>query len=255
MNYKLAFISGATSGLGKELSFLLAKKKIPLFLTGRDLSLLLELQKELQSETSVLIAAADLSSPSDTKQLLEDFKIHTPDLIINAAGLGFYENVLSTSLEKQMLMVQVNIEALSQISITAARLLKEQGRKGTIMNISSAAAHYTYPSFAIYAASKRFVRDFSLSFDYEVSKYGIRVLTCLPGRFHSAFKQKSCGIPSTPSWDTMSLKKTALHVLKQIETQKQDSIFDFRYKILRFISFFIPSTLIAKILTKKTPPG
>lgn len=253
MNYQLAFISGATSGLGKELSILLAKKKIPLFLTGRDLDILTKLQKELQEKTSVYILPADLSNPLELEKLINALKQQGPDLIINAAGIGFYGNVLSSELENQMLMLKVNIDATTAITITAAKALKKQNKPGTIMNISSAAASYTYPSFAVYAASKRFIKEFSLSLDYELSKHQIRVLSCLPGRFHSNFKQRASGIPNVNSWDTMSLGKTAQKILKQIEKKRKVSTIDFRYKMLRFFSLFIPTPLLANLLQKNIP--
>lgn len=252
MNYKLAFISGASSGLGKELAYLLAKRGIPLFLTARLESSLLALQKELTPLTSVFIFPADLSSPSDLTLLLEKISFLKPDLIINNAGLGIYGDILSFPLEKQMEMIQVNIDSLVRISIESARTLEKEKKTGTILNISSMAGHFIYPYFSLYAASKRFVEHFSLSLDAELSPRGIRVLTSILGRFASPFFQKALNKSiDLDSWDIMPLNKTANLILRQIEKQKNYAIIDYRYKILQFFSYFIPNKVIARLLQKK----
>ena len=254
MTPRLAFISGAGSGLGKELAFLLAQKKIPLFLTSKDPGKLEAVEKQLQGLTSVFSAPADLTVQKDIDHLLELIRQKAPDLVINNAGCGLYGEVLSFTLDQQMKILKINIDALLQISIESARILKEEKETGTIMNIASAASFFTYPSFALYAASKRFVKEFSLSFDEELSSHGIRVLTCLPGRFQSDFrynasshKQKS---PSSPSWDTMSLRSTAEKILKQIEQKKRCKTIDWRYQIACHIALLLPRRWLAKLLKK-----
>jgi short-subunit dehydrogenase len=175
--------------------------------------------------------------------------------VINSAGIGFYGDILSYPLEDQLAIIKLNVEALSAITIEAARSLQRKNLKGTILNVSSAAANYTYPGFALYAASKRFVKEFSLSFDLEVSKYGIRILTALPGRFASPFLQKASSpkeFREKKSWDIMSLEKTADLILQQIQKQKKSLIIDFRYRILAFFSLFVPQIILAKILKKNS---
>lgn len=253
MKPSLAFISGAGSGLGRALACLLAKEKIPLFLTSKEKEKLILLKEELEKFTSVTIFPANLALPKDLQALLEELRKTPPDLIINNAGLGLYGSILSCALERQMEIVKVNINALVEISIETARLLQEEKRKGTIMNISSAASYFTYPYFSLYAASKRFVRDFSISFNAEVAPLGIRVLTCLPGRFSTTFRQKAYqnkSLVPVSKWDTMSLEKTAKRILRQIETQKTCQTIDLRYRILCNLMKLIPNCLLMKILKK-----
>lgn len=250
---RLAFISGAGSGLGKELAKELAKRSIPLLLTSKDPQKLQQVAKELQGMTQVSTQAADLSSPKDLESLLERVRADGPDLIINNAGIGLYGKVLSFPLEQQMQILKINLEALVQISIESARTLQKRNECGTIMNVSSTAGLFTYPSFALYAASKRFAYEFSLSFDEELSSQGIRVLSCLLGRFSSDFRyhaslQKSAASPS--SWDTMTLAHTAKSILRQIEKQKGYQIIDWRYQILTYLSKLAPRRWIAKTLQK-----
>lgn len=249
----LAFITGAASGLGKELAFQLAKKKVPLFLTSKNKQELMQIKQELLSLTRVTILPADLSISKDLLLVLEALKKEKPDLIINNAGLGFYGEILEGTLEEQLLILKVNIEALVSISIESARVLKEEKRKGTIMNISSSACFFTYPSFALYAASKNFVKEFSLSFDEELRPFNIRVLTALPGRFISKFQQKAAKkeFVSPSIWD-MSVYKTAQKILEQIKKEKAYQVIDLRYQILCFLAKWIPRRWMGKLLKKKT---
>lgn len=253
---RLAFISGAGSGLGKELAFQLAKRKVPLLLSSKDPQKLQSTKEKLQTMTSVMIYPADLSDPRDLEALLKVIKSEAPDLIINNAGLGLYGDILSFSLEDQMNILKINVDALVQISIESARILKEKKEPGVIMNISSAASFFTYPSFTLYAASKQFVKQFSLSFDEELSPYKIRVLTCLLGRFHSEFRynassHKSC---SADSWDRMSLTKTAENILVQIEKKKNYQVIDWRYKLLCGVAKLAPRRWLATQLKKGVEP-
>jgi len=250
MNYRLAFLSGATSGLGERLSILLADRGIPLLLTGRNEEVLKKLQEQLQRKVPVTIIPANLCSSIDMENLLQALQKHAPDLIINCAGIGLYGDILSFPLEKQMEILQVNMQALTAISIEAARALKEQHKTGTIVNISSTAGFFTYPSFALYAASKRFVRDFSLAFDEELSPFGIRVLVCVPGCFESSFRQRAGGSLSLQG--QMSLDTTAHLLLQQIEAKKGLQTIHLGYRILCFIaSNLLPKRWVSRWLRKR----
>ena len=248
MNSSLAFISGATSGLGKELAYRLAKKKIPLFLTARKEEELLLLQEELSSFTQVQICPADLTVPLEIENLLEQISLYTPDLVFHAAGLGLYGNCLAFPLNKQRAMIQVNIDAAFQITYTAAKALRKIGKKGTIIQIGSMAAHFIYPRFALYAASKRCIEDLCLSLDEELKCFGIRVLVAVPGRFVSPFMEKSHRVISENSWSMIPLEKVATLILRQAEKQKKRMVIDFRYKLLYALSLLIPKTVLSKYL-------
>jgi short-subunit dehydrogenase len=254
MIFKLAFISGAASGLGEELATELALKKIPLLLTSKDEKKLLALQKKLEPLTSVEVFPSDLSVRQDLEKLLIKIQEKKPDLIINNAGIGLYGEILDFPLLQQMQILEVNIHALVALSIEAARMLKQEKRQGIIMNISSAASFFIYPGFALYAASKRFVKEFSLSFDEELSVYGIRVLTCLPGRFSSNFRFHAAQKEPTPisGLDTIPLKKVAQKVLRQIEKRKNCQVIDFRYQILCSLARCIPRRWLANCLKIQT---
>lgn len=254
MNYTLAFLSGATSGLGKALSFFLAKQGIPLFLTSRHEKELLSLQSELELFVPVSCLAADLLSTQDMEILLSKLKECSPDLVVNNAGAGLYGNILTYPLQDQMSLLQLNAMATTQITIESARTLIRNKRKGTILNLSSAAGFFTYPSFTLYSASKAFLTHFSASFDQEVSPYGVRILCCCPGQMDTDFRFKAARKSPHPvsRLGTMSRERIVKLIWKQIERQKACQIIDFRYRLMCFLAkYFLTKRFLSKFLRKQ----
>jgi short-subunit dehydrogenase len=247
---KLALITGATSGLGKELVHQLSLQGVSLLLTGRDQDKLETLSKELHVPTIFL--AADLSIANERQALIQLIKTHAPDLIINNAGYGLYGDALSTPTQEQIGMIDLNITALVEISLEAARALIKQGKRGTIMNISSASAFFPYPTFAIYAASKTFVNHFSEAFDEELTSHGIRVLTACPGSIQTSFRKRaSHDFPQKKQTQAIPVHRAAQLILEQIEAQRRIKIIDWRYRLVVALARLLPRPLLMSLLKKQ----
>lgn len=252
MKFALTLITGATSGLGYTLAKLLAKDSRGLILTGRNIAALQELQDELNKDCSTQILQADLSLATERQKLLAEIRNKKPDLVINCAGLGLYGDVLSYSLEDQLELLETNAKAVIEITIESARTMIRSEKQGTIVNISSLAGEFIYPSFAMYSSSKAFVSHFSRSFDREVAPYGVRVLTTVPGQIKTSFRQKaSSDFDTSSSGYSMSAEKASLLILKQIEDKKPYQIIDGVYLFFYYIAkFLIPPFLLNKIITR-----
>lgn len=250
----LALITGSSSGLGQALARLLAHEKIPLLLSGRNKAALQKLQEELSPLTNVEIFAANLAEDEERAKLLREISLKAPDLIINSAGLGLYGEVLRYPLKEQMQILKVNVEALTEVTIESARVLKARNSPGIIMNISSAAGFLHYPSFALYSSSKAYVTHFSLSFDAEMKRYGIRVLVSCPGKIQTSFRQRASSGVDIKKGDlqSMPVEKAAYLIWKQIQKEKPCEIIDGSYKVLIFIArFLIPKRLLQKMLQQE----
>jgi len=244
-----AFISGATNGLGEALARLLSSQKWALFLTGRKRAKLDLLATELPQVT---IFPADLSKPHERKDLIKKLEEYIPDLIINNAGFGLYGDAIHLTLEEQLEMVEVNVNAVMEISISMAKCLRSHEKKGVIVNISSASAFFTIPAFATYTATKSFVNQFSQTLDEELKPSGIRVLTSCPGQIKTAFRERaSHGHPQQPSLFAMTPKKAAQHILWQIEKGKSLYVFDWKYRLTRFIPKRWISSLLRHSIEKR----
>lgn len=246
---KLALVTGASSGLGKALVFLLASKQIPLIITARHEQALKDLASQLT--VPVIVFPADLSVAEDRKKLTELIRAQTPDLVINNAGLGLYGEALSHPTSAQLEILEVNAKAVLEITLESARAMQEKQESGTIVNISSAAAFYSYPTHAVYAASKAFLNQFSLGLDAELAVHGIRVLCACPGKIATNFRQRASKSPSTKKeLFRMSPEKAAKLIFSQIEKGQSLFVFDWPYRFFLLFSKLLPRKWIHKILKK-----
>lgn len=250
---KLALVTGASSGLGKAVATLLAEQNVPLFLTARDEKRLRAVQKELEQKVPVTVHVADLSKREERAGLIQQIRALAPDLVVNNAGFGLYGEALLHATEKNLELVEVDVNALVEITLEAARTLIAQKREGTIINVSSVAAFFTYPTFALYAASKGFVKQFSAALDSELESQGVHVLTFCPGQIATPFRTAASGKPSPTKtdWKTLSVEKAATALLKQAKSMKSVYVFDARYRVFLFLSRLLPPSMIQKILPSK----
>lgn len=231
MDIKCALVTGSTYGLGKALADFLEEKGIKVIRTGR---------------TSPSLPV-DLAG--DRKKLLEIISTECPDLIVNNAGFGLYGDTIDLSIEEQLEMIEVNLKALVEISIHSAKTLVGARKKGTILNISSAAAYFPFPLFNIYSSTKAFVKHFSLSLDAELRDRGVKVLCACPGQIATKFRKRAAkGSPQKSDWRTMSEEDAVKQLWKQIQKGKKITLFDWRTKLLIWVSRLIPSTLLEKVL-------
>lgn len=250
-HFKRALITGAYGGLGETLAHLLASKNIPLILAGRDENKLKEVSASLQNQVPVILCAADLAKQNERKKVIDLIHEHAPDLVINNAGFGLYGDVLDYSTSEQMEILEVNANAVLELTIEAARALTEAKKRGIILNISSGAAFFPFPAFSVYAASKAFVTQFSQAFDVEMSPSGIRILAACPGQIDTKFRsQASKGKSPTKSRFAMSKEKASEYLWKQIEKEIPCFTFDYRTSVSLFLCRFIPKSILLKILRK-----
>jgi len=233
--FKLALVTGASSGIGEALCYLLAEKGIPLIVSGRNPDKLLELKEALH--ISVEVISADLVDPSERAKLVSVIQEQIPDLVINNAGFGLYGEATAHSTEKQLHILKVNGEAVLELSLEAARAMQDAGKEGVVMNISSVAAFQVFPTFAVYAASKAFVNLFSESFDLEMRPYGIRVLAACPGVVATNFRVRSGG--SKEGATGMTATFAANEIWKQIVQRKPIRIFDWKFRFATFLTKWI----------------
>jgi uncharacterized protein len=228
-DFKLALITGASSGLGAALAEMLSEKRIPLLLAARN-------EQELQALAAKLLVpveiyVVDLVNVEERRRFLNHIVKRAPDLIINNAGRGLYGPAVEHPTSMQSDTIELNVQAVVEIALEAAKTLLKEGRVGTIVNISSAAAFFSYPTHCLYAAAKRFVLQFSQGLDLELKSHQIRVLASCPGLIDTPFSTRAGGFVKH-SFFTLSATHCARLILRQIEKGKGFEIIDWRYKWL-----------------------
>ena len=175
----LAVITGATGGLGEIFARLLAQRGFDLLLVGRNRekleSLAALLNKNFKVSASPIVS--DLSSETELRKLCTFLKTlpQTPHVLINNAGFGFVGNALSMAPEKAQEMINVNVKALTALTLALAPQMKEKG-VGRILNVASIAAFMPCPTMAVYAGTKAYVLSFSEALNTELKGTGVTVL-------------------------------------------------------------------------------
>lgn len=180
----LALITGATSGIGLDISKVLSEKNYDLILVGRDFS---KIKKE-DYKTKIICIKKDLSKIEACYELYEETKKYDIEVFINNAGFGLFGNFTKNSLDKELEMINVNIIAMH---ILFKLYLKDMVKKnkGYILNTASAAAFAYGPLMATYYATKSYVYKLTLSVYEELRRNNSKVtVSCLtPGPVDTNF--------------------------------------------------------------------
>lgn len=187
-------ITGASSGIGKELAYFFAKDKKDLIIVARNSEELEKLAFSLRKEyaTNVIVIAQDLAQPNAANELylkVQNLNIQI-DNLVNNAGFGVYGNFSETSLKAESDMINVNILALTQLTKLFLQDMKKRN-SGKIMNVASTAAFQPGPLMSVYYASKAFVLSFSESLANELSDTNITVTALCPGPTDTGFMDRA----------------------------------------------------------------
>ena len=185
-----ALITGASSGIGKELARYHGARGGNLVLVARSEDKLKELRTELENNygISVMVIAADLADPDSAKQIFSATEEtgQQIDILINNAGFGGHGKFHQRELAKDQAMMQVNMASL--VSLTHLYLEGMVQRKaGKILHIASTAAFLPGPLQAVYYATKSFVLSFSQAIAQELDGTGVTSTALCPGAVSTGF--------------------------------------------------------------------
>lgn len=241
-----ALITGANSGIGEALAQLLAEKNISLILHGRDQLRLNQIADKIGTQVQTDLISGDLSIKEERERVIQAIQKYNPDLIINNAGFGLYGDALTHSVPSQMKILEVNGNAVLEITLEAAKNLSKNNQKGTILNVSSAAAFHVFPYLAVYAATKAFVLHLSEALDSEWKDKGIRVLTACPGVVKTQFRLSAGGGKQEDG--SMSPIFAAKEIWWQIENEKIVHTFNWKYRLGNWISKIVPQKWKSELL-------
>ncbi|MGN0608568.1 MAG: SDR family NAD(P)-dependent oxidoreductase, partial [Oscillospiraceae bacterium] len=182
-----ALVTGASSGIGKDIARELAKRGIRLVISGRNEAALEELRQEI-GENRVKIITADLSDEKECFRLYEEAKKYSPDILVNNAGFGLFGKFTDTDLDTELKMIDVNIKA---VHILAKLFLKDFREKnsGYILNVASAAGFMPGPYMATYYSTKNYIVRLTEAIDRELKNEGsaVSVSAFCPGPVDTNF--------------------------------------------------------------------
>lgn len=179
-----ALITGASSGLGKDMAYVLSELGYDIIAVARRKERLVELKSRLK--TDVEIICCDVSDIEQCKKLAE--KAREVDILINNAGFGVFGEFCSDNLERELKMLDTNVRAVHVLTKLFAKEFKRRN-SGYILNVSSLAAFFPGPLFAAYYASKSYVLRLSQSLAEELkqSESNVKVSVLCPGPVKTEF--------------------------------------------------------------------
>ena len=154
----IALVTGASSGIGRDIARSLAMHGINVIITARRRDRLAELKEELTRDfgVKVMCIAADLSDENQCIELYNRVKKYNIDILVNNAGCGVFGDFTSTRLEQELNMLDVNVRAFHILFKLFLRDFEKRDF-GFILNTASAAGFLPGPLFSSYYASKAYV--------------------------------------------------------------------------------------------------
>ena len=194
-----ALITGASSGIGWELTKLFAEDKHDLVLVARNRKKLDEFARDLTAAfgVSVRVIAKDLANPKAPAEIVQELTASgvAVDVLVNNAGFGVYGPFAKTDGAKELEVVQVNVSAPTQLTKLLLPSMLDR-RSGRILNVASTAAFVPGPLMAVYYATKAYMLSFSEALADELAGSGVTVTALCPGPTETNF-QKSAGLEGT----------------------------------------------------------
>jgi short-subunit dehydrogenase len=189
-----ALITGASSGIGRELTRIFARQGTNLVLVARDEGRLEQLADEVRKANGVdvMVMAFDLSRVGAAQEIfiklqLESIRI---DFLVNNAGFDVYGRFFETDLALELQMIHVNLIALTQLTKFFLADMVERGY-GKILNLGSTGSFVASPLNAVYSATKAYVLSFSEALTEELRRSGVTVTALCPGATKTEFQQRA----------------------------------------------------------------
>ena len=237
-----ALITGASSGIGKDMARILAQKGYELTLVARDEKKLEETKKELEKITKTEIISMDLSSEENCKELHKQVK--DIDILINNAGFGDCGNFTKTNLQKEIKMIETNIIAYH--ILTKLYLIDMKAKnQGKILNVASIAGFMPGPLMATYYASKNYVVKLSEAIREELKKEKSKVQISIlcPGSVETNFNKVANVKFNLREANSM---KVARYAIKKLEKGKFYIVPGLDVKIAKIGAKIIPTNIMSK---------
>jgi uncharacterized protein len=244
-------ITGASSGIGRELARQIAPRAACLVLVARREERLAELEAELKAacpDLRVVLAAADLADIASLDPLLASIEAQAGDIdvLINCAGLG--EQQLFHEADEALVrrILDVNVIALTVLTHRLLPGMVERGHGG-IMNLGSGAGYAMLPGAATYTGSKYFVHGFTETLRLELAGTGVTVTHVAPGPVHSEFMEAAGieGVRNGPPrilW--ISSEQCAREAIRGFERGQAVVFPGLLYRLGMHVLRFIPRTLL-----------
>ncbi len=248
----MVIVTGAAGGLGRAMACECARRGYSLVLTDINEEQLERIRFGISRRygVNVYAKACDLTSDESVKRLFAYISCvgETPGMLLNIAGIDYEGSFLGRNSERINDIVQLNIAAT--LRVTHALLARKKQQPLYIVNVSSLASIYPIPLKATYAASKRFLLDFSIALGQELKRENVHVMALCPGGLATT-TEALAGISSQGFWGnatTNRLETVARKTISRALAGTRVYIPGALNRTLSVLGKLIPGTWTARLL-------
>ena len=188
----LALVTGASSGIGRDMARVLDKLNYDLIIVARRKDKLEELKKELKNK--VIVIEMDLSETENVYKLYDMTKDKDIDLVINNAGFGLFGKFYETDLDTELKMINLNVVCPHILTkLFLQDMIKKD--KGRILNVCSSAGFMAGPNLSTYYATKNYLTKLTMAINEELRqmKSKVHISALCPGPVDTEFNKVAKG--------------------------------------------------------------
>ena len=239
-----ALVTGASSGIGKDMAIYLGELGYDVILVSRDENRLKETASKIKTKTTIY--PCDLTGRDNCFKLYDTFKDEDIDLLVNGAGFGLFGNTWETDINKEMKMIDVNVNALHILTkLFLQDMVKKD--KGRILNIASSAGFFAGPVLNTYYATKNYVLKWTEGIYEELrrAKSNVHISCLCPGPVDTNFNKVAGGSFTVKA---LSSEYVARYGIDKCLKNKLVIIPGFGMRCGIFFNKFLPTKLSLKIV-------
>lgn len=243
----LAMVTGASSGIGKDISIYLSKLGYDLILVARDKEKMEKISKSIS--TNVKIEVADLSNEKEILRISSIIEKEKIDLLVNNAGFGLFGTFDKTDLDTELNMIDLNIRAVHILTKEAVKFFKKTN-SGYILNVASSAGLLPGgPLLNTYYATKCYVRSLSLAIYEELRRENsnVKISVLCPGPVKTEFNKRA---DVSFNIDSLDSKYVAKYAVDKMFKNKLIIVPGLSVKLGIFFSRFLSNKMLLKITYK-----
>lgn len=250
---KTALITGASSGIGYELTRLFARDGYNLVLVARSEQKLVQLAEKFQDKfgIAVKVIVKDLSQPEAPEEILAELQAAsiTIDVLVNNAGFANYGFFAEIDTGSELKMMQLNMIALTHLTKLFLPDMLQQ-RYGKILNVASTAAFQPGPLMAVYYATKAYVLSLSEALANELENSGVTVTALCPGPTESGFQARANMEESklVSGQQIMDAQTVAQIGYRSLMSKKTVVIPGLKNKLLALAVRFLPRNVVTQLV-------
>lgn len=238
-----ALVTGASSGMGRDMAIYLSELGYDLVLVSRDEDKLESVKKLIKTNSEIIVC--DLSNIEEVKKLYVLNKNNDIDVLINCAGFGDFGYFTETDINKELNMINTNVIA---VHLLTKLFLKEMVKKdsGYIMNVASSAAFGPGPLMSTYYATKAYVNNLTEGINEELRRKKSNVFICslCPGPVDTNFNNVA---NVKFSLDGLNSKDVSRYAIDKMFNKKVVIVPGFLMKLALFGRRFASRRFIRKI--------